>query len=184
MKKTFLLLLLITTISSAQSLENPNYPNFILENKTIKWQKVFDTNLSKNELGNLFIKNIVSNFQTENLQEFEDRILFNVKQDKIDFKSMGGSWGSTALFVQYPIDYFVMVDIKENKYRITIKNIIVDMSSAGFGNTANELINYITKKKNSVFRKSSASSKGATFFNNHFMNKFDINKISKENDEW
>lgn len=182
MKKIILLFLFAQIPVLAQDIEPVTKYNFELANGELFWQKVFEPNLENEDLISSFRLNVISTINIENLQELDNRLTFIVLDDKIDFKSYGGSWGNTAIFVQYPIKYLVMVDFKEKRYRVTVKNIFSDMREVGFSLT--EMDDIFAKKNKTIFRTSETVVKGIEYFHLHFLNKFDISKIKNDNDKW
>ena len=184
--KKILTLLLILFLAKAYSQESKdyNYENFKLENKELKWQKVFETQLTVTELIKSFRLNVLQNLSTDNLQEFENRISFTVNGDEVNYTEYGGARSNTVMFAIYPIDYFVVIDFKNYKYRVTIKKIFVDFTSANIGLGKSDLKEFITKKKSTTFSTRTSVKKGASYYNYHFLDGFNINSVKKENDEW
>ena len=173
----------MSNLSFGQSISSPSYENWKYDDGLI-WQKVYQTTLPIDEFFSTFLMHIVSTYKTgtQDYHRAEDRLTFNVYGDNVDFKSMGGSWGSTALFVQYPMNYLVIVDVKEGRYRVTVKNIQNDLSRENLGLT--ELDEVVMKKKNTQFSKSLITVKGMGYINQHFSGKFDLSSIKEDNDDW
>ena len=99
MKKLTIILLLLTSSAFGQKLVDSLFTFKVMDNEVI-WQKIFTSEVE--DLQNAFKKEVVTNMQLENLQEIGNTISFNVKGENIDFKKYGGTWGGTAIFLQYP----------------------------------------------------------------------------------
>ena len=175
-KITLLLFLLgIPILSFSQKLVDTLYTFRVVDNSQIVWQKVFSSDID--DLQNSFKKEVVTNLQLENLQELGNTISFTVKNENIDFKKYGGTWGGTAAFIKYPHNFLVVIDFKENRYRVTIKLIKIDFSSEDLGII--DLETFLLKKgklKNNKLSKVSLS-----YYHKHFSDKFTLKQI---NDDW
>ena len=156
--------------------------DFILENQELIWQHVYESDLKKEELSNLYINNVLSSMSKNNLNQFKDRITFEIEGDKVNIKKYGGSWGSTAIFAQYPQNYLAVIDLKDNKYRVTVKNIKTDYRRAKQG--FSDLAITVTKKRKTQFKDAKSVTMGLSYIDKHFLNKFDMKKIKKEADVW
>lgn len=156
--------------------------DFILENQELIWQHVYESDLKKEELSNLYINNVLSSMSKNNLNQFKDRITFEIEGDKVNIKKYGGSWGSTAIFAQYPQNYLAVIDLKDNKYRVTVKNIKTDYRRAKQG--FSDLAITVTKKRKTQFKDAKSVTMGLSYIDKHFLNKFDMKKIKKEADGW
>lgn len=91
---------------------------------------------------------------------------------------MGGKWGNTALFVQYPQNYLVIVDFKDKRYRVTIKSIESDSSMAGVGKL--ELSSIVIKRKMGKIKNNKTNSKALKYYDLHFIEKFEIKNKKDE----
>ena len=174
MKKLSIIFFLITSSVSSQKLLDSLYTFKVVDNEIV-WQKVFTSDVK--DLQNAFRKQVVASLQLENLQEIGSTISFVVKDEKIDFKKYGGTWGGTAIFLQYPQNFLVVIDFKDNRYRVTIKSIKVDFSSANLGiDKLDEIILKKGKFKNTKYMKKSLS-----YYHRHFTEKF---TLKQKNDDW
>jgi len=174
MKKITLLLILLTSTIYSQKYIDTLY-NFRLNENKIIWQKVFET--KEKDLQNTFRKKVITNIKLENLQEIDNIISFSVIEDIIDFKKYGGKWGSTAIFVQYPNNYLVVIDFKHQKYRVTIKAISL---KSEIQYMATDLKDYVIKKNK--IKNSKTNNKGLNYYNKHFIAKFTLKNST--NSDW
>ena len=174
MKKLTIVLLLLTSSVFGQKLVDSLY-TFKVVDSEIVWQKIFTSD--EDDLQNTFRKQVVTNLQLENLQEIGSTMSFVVKDEKIEFKKYGGTWGGTAIFLQYPQNFLVVIDFKDNRHRVTIKSIKVDFSSANLGiDKLDEIILKKGKFKNTKYMKKSLS-----YYHRHFTEKF---TLKHKNDDW
>jgi len=174
MKKLTIVLLLLTSSVFGQKLVDSLY-TFKVVDSEIVWQKIFTSD--EDDLQNTFRKQVVTNLQLENLQEIGSTMSFVVKDEKIDFKKYGGTWGGTATFLQYPQNFLVVIDFKDNRYRVTIKTIKVDFSSVDLG--INKLDDFILKK--GKFKNTKYIKKSLSYYHRHFTEKF---TLKQKNDDW
>lgn len=174
MKKNILLLAILITQNIFSQNQTDTLHNFKVEDNVLIWQKVFETNLKEKE--KTFITKIITHFKYNNLQEIDNIISFSVSDDTIDYKKYGGKWGTTAIFVQYPNNYLVVVDFKESKYRITIKNINLSSNNR---NLATNLEDYVLR--NNQIKNSKTFNKALDYYNKHFTEKF---TITTKKDDW
>ena len=149
--------------------------NFKLNDNKIIWQKVFET--KEKDLQNTFRKKVITNIKLENLQEIDNIISFSVVEDKIDYKKYGGKWGTTAIFVQYPNNYLVVINFKNQKYRVTIKTISL-VSEVQY--MATDLKDYVIRKDK--IKNSKTNNKALNYYNKHFTEKFTLKEIT--NSDW
>jgi hypothetical protein len=180
-KLSLIIVLLYGPLSFSQDSELKLF-DFILASQELIWQHVYKSDLEKEELKNLYINNVLSSMSKNNLNQFEDRITFEIEGDKVNFKKYGGTWGSTAIFVQYPQNYLVVIDLKDKKYRVTIKDIKTDYRAANQG--FSDLAITVTKKRKTEFKDANGATMGLRYIHKHFLNKFDMKQIKKEADEW
>lgn len=118
MKKIILILLLIKLSSLYSQNPKTEHENFKLqEDKTLIWQKVYEIEASKDSIVNL-------------LKAFKSSNSFINKLDYNNFSFSGTSNYSKIsdmkgmpLAVQTEFNCFLKIDIKNNKYRITISDL-------------------------------------------------------------
>ncbi|MBX2960629.1 MAG: hypothetical protein KF732_11825 [Flavobacteriales bacterium] len=118
--KKILFIFLITF--SLNSYSQTDTSNFIIEESKVLWQKIYDTDLTKDELKT----SIKESGLFTNIEINEDKIQAELKQQKIDISKTKYSVMGIPVFVTLN-DYkgLVIIELKEKKYRVTFKNIIL-----------------------------------------------------------
>lgn len=160
----------------------PETDNFQIENGLVLWQKVYETDLTKEQL----IKQIKSSGQFENISENEESLSAEINQLSMDFKGYGISKISTPMYVsQSYVKAFVLIEFKDERYRVTLKNIkfaqkYEDALSKEGETTDIEL--YALKKRNTVF-KSSFLKKPSKIMDFTFQKITHFKRITKK-DKW
>lgn len=97
--------------------------SFQIENNQIIWQRVYDTELNGNEIYQAIIES--GNFQ--NIEYSDNKIIAELKPLNMQYAAAGYSYMKTAMYISmYNYIGFMVIDIKENKYRVTIKKIRVN----------------------------------------------------------
>lgn len=92
-----------------------------VSNQTI-WQKVYTTELSFKELAD----NIKHSGFFSNLNIIESSIAGNFKTIDADFKRTGFSEMNTPVYISRSFfEGFIVIDFKDGKYRVTLKNILL-----------------------------------------------------------
>lgn len=97
--------------------------NFYAENNEIMWVKVFsDSSLTFNKL----VDRIKSSGLLVNIDISEDKITGNSKEIDADFKGAGYSEMLTPMYISRShVNGFLIIEYKENKYRVVFKNIVL-----------------------------------------------------------
>lgn len=120
MKKLLLLLLFLPFTNYSQH-------NFTVKNNQLVWQKVYENPVKKNtfftQLANIKETNLLENTAI-GISGTTDWYVFKIQKPPY--------WAS------FPISYFVNIEFKENKYRVTISNVAFD---------GPEIITYGVKQK-------------------------------------
>lgn len=182
MKKIVLLLLM--GFSGFSQIKFPN-TEFYLENGKVYWQHVYQTPGKKvDDLMKYFQKEVLVNIKLDNFQIIDNTISFTINDDKINFKKYGGTTMGTVMFVQDYYKYLVVIDFKEEKYRITIKDIFIDNKFNGSIHSSGFLEEYITKKKNTLFSTNNLVAVGMGYNDKYFLEKFQINTTESLKKEW
>lgn len=115
MKKLFLLLWFSVTTLTAQE-------NFTVDNDQISWQKVYETELSKQEIQEQLRQHPALSQIAENFSGTAKPTALNCEQ-------------SQAIYMRYPLQFFSNIEVKEGKYRVTVSRIefIPEVSAEVFG---------------------------------------------------
>ena len=148
---------------------------FKIKDGKLIWQKVFLKD-NKDLIGH-FSKQVISNISKDNLQQVGNRMSFEIKEDKVEYKKYGGTWSNTLAHLNVPISYLVVIDFKENKYRVTISFI-----KSFFGLNIGYLHLSDVSLKNGSLTKKKIVLRGLRFLNVHFVKKFLI--VNNEKDDW
>jgi hypothetical protein len=182
MKKLILLLLLLQ-LSNLYS-QNPKieYENFKLQdNKEIIWQKVFDINVSKDSILKLILSSFISNSFINNLKY--ENYTFNGTSS---FEKLTNTSG-TPIGARTEYNCFVKIDIKENKYRITVENIKFKPINFDFGgvgvNHSYSLEEMVVRTSKHEIRKNSNSRKMLSNFNIDLLNLLQLIE-DKQKEDW
>ena len=156
--------------------------NFEIENGQVLWQKVHETDLTKEQL----IGQIKSSGQFENVSENEESLTAEINQLSMDFKGYGISEMSTPMYVSRSyVKAFALIEFKEKRYRVTLKNIKLvqkyeDALSKEGETTDIEL--YALKKRNTEF-KSNFLNKPSKIMDFTFKKITNFKEVTKE-DKW
>ncbi|MEB8345869.1 hypothetical protein OO010_07415 [Flavobacteriaceae bacterium KMM 6898] len=156
--------------------------NFVIENGQVIWQKVYETDLTNEEL----VIQIKTSGQFENVSENKESLTAEINQLSMDFKGYGISEMSTPMYVSRSyVKTFALIEFKEKRYRVTLKNIkfvrkYEDALSKEGETTDLEL--FALKKRNTEF-KSKFLNKPSKNMDFTFQKVTDFNGVVKE-DKW
>ena len=179
MNKIFIYAFLLITFFSFSQNPKIEYKNFKLQdNKEIIWQKVFEINVSKDSILKLIQGNIVSNSFINNLKY--ENYTFNGTSS---FEKLTNT-SSAPLRARTEYNCFVKIDIKENKYRITIENIKfipINFNFDGVGiNHSYSLEEMVVRNAKHEIRKNRNSRKMLSNFNKDLINLLTLKSEKKE----
>lgn len=149
--------------------------NFKTENNTLTWQKVFNAeNISTATLIKYF--NTVPNIN--NISDLDNQIRLSVENDVVNYKKYGGKSMTTLILLNQLLYASVIIDVKPNKYRVTISNIyFIDnwsLNSETSNNNHTQLSDMVLTRNNEI-KTSKTFSKGMSYLNQHFTEKFNYN---------
>lgn len=182
MKKIILLLLI--SYSGFSQLKHPE-TDFYLQNSKVYWEHIYEVPVKNIEESiKYFQKEVLTNFKQDNFQIIDNTISFEINDDKVNLKKYGGSTMGSVLFASSYLKYLVVIDFKENKYRVTVKDLFLDNKLYGIGHSSGDFTEYITKKKSTLFTENSLATKGIIYFDKHFLEKFDITKQPVKKNDW
>ena len=124
MKKVFYLLLLCMCAAfgihkvQAQEATTPETSLFKVEDNALIWQKVYDINVTPKE----YLTFIRLKGSIENIDTLQNTIVGRLRKFKPN--RYGLSWAETPIYLRDDATYAdVRIEIKENKYRVTVYNI-------------------------------------------------------------
>jgi hypothetical protein len=179
------ILLLLTTFSCLAQIKHPT-TEFYLENNKVYWQHIYEVpNKNTEELIKYFQKEVMNNIKLDNFQLLDNTISFEINDDKINFKKYGGTTMGTVMFIMDYYKYLVVIDFKDEKYRVTIKDIFIDNKYFGTSiHSFGYLEEYITKKKNTLFTTNNVTTVGLGYNDKYFLEKFEINLNESTKKDW
>lgn len=102
-------------------LNSPNIDNFSIKNGVLIWQKIYDTELSKEQL----IHAIRSSGDFSNISVYKDNLIAEISELSLSHKEYNAIAGVKAphYAIHKYLKSYVVIDFKENRYRVTIKSI-------------------------------------------------------------
>lgn len=183
MKQLTLILLLFSSITINAQLDSLH--NFILNNDlTVTYQQIFTSDsLTINDLK----KFIASKSNINNVVIQENTITGKIENMRINYEKYGGKYMSTLIILNHNLDANFIVEIKENRYRITIKDFVfTDTESLLAHNTNNTDVNktklndYVVKTRKQTFKTGNTYTKGLEYCHQHFTELFSFSKPEKE----
>lgn len=174
-------LLLISIISFNLFTYSQN--NLIVNNNSISWQHVYD-------LDSVTTTKLVKTLNTipsiKNIQYFDNQISAEIEGAKIDYEKYGGKTLTTLTILNYNFDAKVIIDIKENKYRVTVLNMLFTdnwsvASQNTFTNTRPEKLSDYVLKKDGSFKKGKTYTNGLSYLDQDLLNMF---TYTKSDNDW
>lgn len=181
--KTTILLLLIALSVFSQSKHPEN--DFYLDNGKMFWEHVYQApGKSTDDLIKHFQKEVLTNYKQDNLQLIDSTISFEIKNDAVNYKKYGGTTMGTVLFAMMQMNYLVVIDFKDEKYKVIVKEVFLDNMTFGMGHSSGKLEEYATKKSVSAFPTNKLVTTGLSYQHRHFIEKFDIAPQPATNKEW
>lgn len=128
--------------------------NFTITDNYVQWQKIYETQASAQQIK----KQLLQNNNIFHVEEMGNTFIVSVKDMLIDYEGAGRKSGNTSIYVQgCRFSFISTIEIKENKYRITINQIQGTYNfTAGFI-TEGEVMNLETaalRKQNTEFKPS------------------------------
>lgn len=180
--KIIIFLFLISGTIFAQ-IKHPE-TDFYLENNKMYWEHIYEVpSKSTDDLIRYFQKEVLINIKQDNFQIIDNTISFEVNDDKVNFKKYGGTAMGTALIAQLNMKYLVVIDFRDNKYRVIIKEIFLDNNSPQ-ARMSGDVSEFCTKKATTVFLTGKTITTGLIYDHKHFLEKFEINLNETVKKEW
>jgi len=190
MKNILFLLLCIPTICLAQINADTAHTaepvqdsilgtSFILKDHSVIFQKVYPSALSKDQLISRlkYFLPTVKNFKLSALTiENSDLLTGRIVDFMVNYQKFGGSDDYNTSMLAYPIQANVIIQIKDNKYRVTVSEIIFK----GFQNSSpiiainTPLDDLVSRNQRTKVRTADRYLKIAKFVNDDLSMSFDV----------
>jgi hypothetical protein len=136
MKRILIILLFISPLlASAQtdSLQTV-IDNYVIDNESVTYVKVFDfPELKLDQIKELAIKQFSSDTRLS-LQQSSismQQISGTFSNLSIDFKKFGFKWGNVTVWILQPFSGTFVIQFKDGKYRVVVKNIGLTANNEG-----------------------------------------------------
>ena len=114
----FIFLAMLSYTTWGQDVAN----NFEIEDKEIIWRKVFETELTFDQL----IEKIKDSGLFEKMELGDNKVTGDIREINADFKGAGFSEMGTPMYVvRSHYNAFTTIEFKDGKYRVTLKKIIL-----------------------------------------------------------
>lgn len=167
-----------TSKLEAESMTNNN---FLIENSKLIWQKVFENQMSFESL----VTKIKAAGVLENIEVSDSRIIGDLRRLPIDFRSAGYKSSNVSMIIlASDLLGYVVIDIKESKYRVTIRNIkYIQKQNDPLGKQDKRTDMEVMAIKNGSFKKSFFSFHQAELIDYSFCNALSFNLVDS-NDNW
>lgn len=167
------------------------FRDFSIVDYNLVFAKVYKVDLSEEELESK-IKSFlpaVNNFKLDyEASHAVARYSGTINKMYINYRKYGGTLLSTATFLNYPISANVIIDLKDSKYRVTIKDIVFNDVPEPFTSRKQDYnINTpFLKKKNTEIKSDSEIRKSLEYINLQLSDSFDITNKSNisESKNW
>lgn len=157
--------------------------NFKLENFQIVWEKVYEKADTGKEDISTFIQSEILVFNPQNINVTPDRISFKIDDDKLNLIKLGRKPMSTPMQCTRNFDYVIFIDLKDNKYRVSITSLVIDDKESN-GNLSGSFEELFTKKSGSEFRTGSGVKDALNLFDRHFKEKYSFTTTLNDNSKW
>jgi len=165
--------------SSQEKIDENSTYNFLSEDGELLWQAVYDTDMSIEDIK----KNLIQKGVLIVESETDNTITGTLKPFDISYKKQGKSSMQIQLYVRNcRFTGFVLIELKENRYRITVRDIIAIQSfSNGLFKKGDEfkVKDYAVSSKGGL--KKGFIKNTAPLLNYDFVSMFTINNL---NEDW
>lgn len=153
----------------------------ILKNKEVIYQKVFSSNLKKEDLLDKLAALLTNmrNFRFNKTNSLSEWNLFGRLSDyKCHIGKFEKGWLDGSTVLSYPMNASVAVQVKDYKYRVTVSEIAFKHRSDTTSNATYEsfIETSMTTKSRAGFKMSKDNIKTAGMLDQDLTNKFDLNK--------
>lgn len=181
------ILLIVTIICFKSYSQNLEFENFKLEDGKLIWQKVYETELSHDEI----LKSFKTSGIIKDIETFKNSLAGTIDNLDLDYKGFGKTEMNTAMYIARSfLKCYVLIELKDGRYRITLKEMKLiqkysvgtpgDLLSSETGDIS-ELKTFAVKNNNADFRKSFKKAPSG-ILNFTFDKNFEIKK--KKKSDW
>jgi hypothetical protein len=153
----------------------------ISENFTVKYQAIFSTKDSL-DIKSLY-KYIKSKSNLSKINIQENTISGKITDMRINYEKYGGKYMTTLIILNHDLNADFTLELKANRYRLTIKNMVfTDKSSAFAYNTTNSEVNnykldeYVVNQRKGKFKKGNTRTTGLKYCKMYFTDFFKYQK--------
>lgn len=187
MKKLLTFLMLLPCLVFAQANDEPGSA-FSLQDGVVTFSKVYTSDKPNDELMadlELFLNNL-GGFDIKRNGITSDQINGTLKESTVNYRKYGGSFMMTNIVLNSPFDANVIIQAKDNRYRVIVTNIIFKNVPNAFNNNLLDftLEDLVTKRKRTEFRNSSEVVKMVNYTAQHLSDLFDMTKVIDQADDW
>ncbi|AQS93883.1 hypothetical protein BXQ17_07350 [Polaribacter sp. BM10] len=181
MKNFTVLLLFITCLNCFSQNPKNEHENFKLQgDKTLIWQKVYEVEVSKDSIVNV-LKDFKSSSSFINKLEYN-----NFSFSGISNYSKISDMRGMPIAVKTEFNCFIKIDIKNNKYRITITDLKfkpIEFDFGGIGiNNSYRIEDVCVRDNYPEIRKNKTARRVLTNLNNDLLNLLSLKK--SKNEDW
>ncbi len=171
MKKIILSLLLMPIFLNAQ------YDHLKLENTQLFFEKVYLIDSMKtSDIEKLLLNGVPKLKDVTSIEKAQEIIMAKINNTLIDYKKYGGTWSTTAAFLNHPFYGDVSIVWKDGKYKVTISNMY--FNSPGFGIL--KCTDIFTKQRGTELRTGSNAVLAGQYIEKYLSDLFLIKQYSKD----
>ncbi len=162
---------------------------FVISNKQVVWQRIYECSKSPEEVKNILLTTGKIKFTGEDSKTLSGEISDFI----MDFKGAGFTRMGTPMYLNNSSKFYAnfKIEFKEGKYRVTSTNIKLkgdsfSLFSGGMGFTSSgddNLESYALTNDRELF-KSSFDGRASRIINYSFAQLFDVSKYAKPDDNW
>ena len=175
--KTFFFFITFLFLSPIQGTKQAY--NFYLENQSIKYKKVFIVDsLNQSELISKLNAYLPTVSGLRNVQFNGDVFTGQIDKLIVNYKKYGGKWATTWTVLNYPMNGNLIVQVKDNKYRLIITDI--EFIST-YPYVVIDFDKDLTKKKGTILTTNKVALRGLEYLDKFLTDKFTITKRKVDN---
>lgn len=163
--------------------------SFVLKENSVVFQKIYSSDLNKAELTERMKEFLpsVKGFQlTGSPNQNEDQFSGKLSDFIVNYRKYGGTLMGTAIVLNYPVSANVIVQVRDNKYRVIIRDVMFKGVKMALNDTGTDLMfdELISKKQRTEIRVSETYLKSARYIDKDFESAFDIHNKTVVKDDF